>query len=141
MGTWTIQANTVLPMFEPVRKNRALDQKPPGEIPARGNVEANTPEWRARVIRELGERPRGEQAKIVDFVQRWYPRFSTGTMSGLLMDDEKPGQHRHSRYIPLINRYLWPNENPIDESLEKILRAMDLDEQRKLAEFLMLRKK
>lgn len=110
-------------------------------IPPRGKVEANTPDWRKRVTDELETRPRGEQAKIVEYVQRWYPRFSTGTMSGLLAADEKPGQHRYSRFIPLINRYLWPDEAELDDSLVQVLRRMDLEEQRALAEFLAARKK
>jgi hypothetical protein len=112
----------------------------PGKIPD-GKVEANTSEWRERVIKELDKRPRGEQARIVEFVQRKYPRFSTGTMSGLLANDEKPGQVRYSRFIPLINQYLWPEEfAPVDEGLVKVLRTMSIDEQRALAEFLSSRK-
>lgn len=128
-------------MFATVKKIRTVDAPPRGEIPGRGKVEANTPEWRARVQAELATRPRGEQARIVEYVQRWYPRFSTGTLSGLLAEDERPGQHRYSRYIPLINRYLWPHESPLDEELLEILRKMDPAEQRALAEFLAARKK
>lgn len=128
-------------MFATVKKIRSVGAGSGVPIPARGKVEANTPEWRGRVELELSKRPRGEQAKIVEYVQRTYPKFSTGTMSGLLADDEKPGQARYSRYIPLINRYLWPQENAIVPPLAEILRRMDPDEQRSLAEFLALRKK
>lgn len=91
---------------------------------------------------ELEQRPRGEQAKIVEFVQRKYPRFSTGTMSALLADDEKPGQLRYSRYVPLINAYLWPEANVLfDEGLVRVLRTMSIEEQQKLAEFLATTRK
>lgn len=77
-------------------------------------------------------KPSGEQARIVEYVQRWYPKFSTGTMSSLLLPDEKPGQIRYSKYIPLINQYLWP-EGELDESLLRVARTMTADEQRAFA--------
>lgn len=130
-------------MFAVAKKIRTVDGGSSGPIPARGKVEANTFDWRERVRTEIAKRPRGEQAKIVAFVQRWYPRFSTGTMSGLLSEEEHgvPGKHSYSRYIPLINRYLWPDEADIDEQLLVVLRRMDPDEQRKLAEFLATQKR
>lgn len=141
VGTWPVQALALLPMFAAVKKIRTVDARSHGEISAVGNVAANTPEWRARVLKELENRPRGEQAKIVKYVQRWHPKFSTGTMSTTLADDEKPGQKRHSIYIPLINRYLWPDEHPISEPLADVIRRMDPDEQQKLTDFLLSRKK
>lgn len=128
-------------MFATVKKIRTVGPASSGQIPPT-KVEANTADWRARVKAELEKRPRGEQAKIVEFVQRWYPRFSAGTMTGLLAPDEKPGQQRYSRYIPLINRYLWPNEfAEMDPALESVIKTMPLDEQRALAEFLKTTRK
>lgn len=128
-------------MLATVKKIRTVRPPTHGEIPP-GKIEANTPEWRARVLAELAKRPRGEQARIAAYVQRWYPKFSTGTLSATLADDEKPGQLRHSKYIPLINRYLWPNEfAEMDPTLESVIRTMPLEEQRALAEFLKTTRK
>lgn len=128
-------------MFAIVKKVRTVANGSNGQIPP-SKVEANTHDWRTRVRTELDKRPRGEHAKIVEFVQRWYPRFSAGTLTGLLADDEKPGQQRYSRYVGLINRYLWPEEfGEVDEQLARVLRTMTIDEQRALADFLATRRK
>lgn len=128
-------------MLAAVKKIRTVGPAATRPIPPVGKVEANTPAWRESVQAELAKRPRGEQARIVEYVQRWYPKFSTGTMASLLMPDEKPGQLRHSKYIPLINRYLWPDQADVDESLMRVLRTMPTDEQRALAEFLATTRK
>lgn len=128
-------------MLAIVKKSRTVASPPGGQIPP-SKVLANTPEWRTRVRDELEKRPRGTHAKIVEYVQRWYPKFSPGTLTGLLADDEKPGQQRFSKYIELINRYLWPEEfGEVDEQLERVLRTMTIDEQRALAEFLTTTRK
>ena len=128
-------------MFATVKKIRAVGPVATRQIPPIGKVLENTEEWRSSVQAELAKRERGEQAKIVRYVQRWYPRFSTGTMSGLLMPDERPGELRHSKYIALINRFLWPDEAEVDPSLMRVLRTMPTDEQRALAEFLATTRK
>lgn len=128
-------------MLVTVKKIRTVRPSPGGQIPPT-KVEANTSEWRERVQAELAKRPRGEASRVVRYVQRWFPKFSTGTMTGLLADDEVPGQLRHSKYIPLINRYLWPDEfAEIDPNLERVIKTMPIEEQRALAEFLATTRK
>lgn len=122
-------------MLAIVKKSRTVASSPSGQIPP-SKIVANTPEWRARVRAELEKRPRGEQARIVEYVKRWHPGFSAGHMTGMLADDKRPGERRHSIYIELINRYLWPEEGQVDEGLANVLRTMTIDEQRALAEFL-----
>lgn len=128
-------------MFATVKKIRTVEPLDQGQIPP-AKIGENTAQWRKRVRDELDKRPRGELTRVVRFVQRRYPKFSTGTMSGMLADDEKPGQLRHSKFIPLINKYLWPNEvMEIDPVLEDELRIMPLEKQRALAEFLAASRK
>lgn len=134
-------------MFAVAKKIRALDGGSPDQIPPRAAVDPNTPAWRARVRDEIARRDsergaRGTQAQIVAYVKQRYPRFSSGTLSALLSEEEHPpGQRSHSIYIAPINSFLWPHESPIDEDLLVVLRQMDPEEQRALAEFLSKRHK
>lgn len=127
-------------MFAVAKKIRPVEATSPRQIPARGKIEANTPEWRERVTKELEGRGRGAAADLVRHLKERHPKFSSGYLAEMLGPDEKPGQARFSRYIPEINRYLWPSEfqAEIEPALVTILRTMNSGEQLSLAEFLRL---
>lgn len=124
-------------MYAVAKKIRTLGADAPGQIPAREKMRANTPAWRERVSSELDARGRGARAELVRHMKTRFPGFSSGHLTELLGPDERPGQARYSRYIDEIDRFLWPAESgDIDETLLHELRAMDLEKQRALAEFL-----
>lgn len=123
-------------MLSVVKKSRAIPDSPLGKIPAAG-VEANTPEWRDRVNDELDL------------------KISSGHLAETLGPDEKPGVQRFTRYRREIDEYLWPPLMPLaadtgevrylldgladaDKDLLRLIRDMNREEQRKLAEMLIL---
>lgn len=129
-------------MFEVAKNFKHVDETaaPSREISSR--VEPNTSTWRKRVKDELDARGRGARAGLVRHLKARHPAFSTGHLTDTLADDEKQGQKRYSQYVSEINRYLWPSESTeIDERLMQVLRSMDRESQRALADTLTIIRK
>lgn len=141
-------------MYAVARKSRTVAESSAGKISSPA-VEQNTPEWRERVNNELEKRGRGAQADLHRHLKAKYPRLSTGHLAETLGPDEKPGQRRYTQYRRDIDEYLWPRLMPLtpdtneirylldgledaDKDLLRLIKDMDRDAQRKLAEFLLL---
>lgn len=109
-------------------------------------TEPNTRQWRERVRAELDSRKRGERARLAAHLG-----ISTGQLSETINESpDEPGT-RYTRYKRGIDEYLWPpllppshdtNElryllegiDSIDRDLLRVIRDMDREQQRKLAE-------
>ena len=123
-------------MYAVAKKIRHVAADSDGQIPAQEKIEANTPEWRARVSEELNRRDResgrtrGARADLVRHMKTRFSGFSTGQLTELLGPDERPGQVRYSRYVPEISRYLWPDEaKGINPTLLREIRGLDSEKQ------------
>jgi hypothetical protein len=114
-----------------------------------GNVEPNTHEWRQRVNDELARRPRGTRARLAEYL-----KCSTGQLSDTLGPDKHPNEKRYTRLREGIDRFLWPPLMPItpdteevrtlldglrdaNKDLLRVIKDMDFNDQRKLAELLL----
>ena len=116
-----------------------------------------TAEWRNKVSAELEAGGRGSHARLARAIG-----CRTGQLTELLADDPddgKPNASRYSRYRAKIDAYFkWPAFMPmspdtdevrhaldgianVDLSLLEAIKAMDRDEQRKLAEFIISTRK
>lgn len=100
---------------------------------------------------EIEARGRGTHAAVAKFAG-----MSTGQLTELLAEDEKPGMSRYSRYVGKVNEFFgWPAEPmlPLSPDAEEIryllegladadrdllrqIRDMGRDEQRALAEMI-----
>lgn len=144
-------------MFAVAKKSRPIGAQAPREIPG-PRVSANTTEWRTKANAELDARGRGARADLTRHLRSRYPTFSSGQLTDILGNDEKPGQKRYSQYIDDINQYLWPKLMPLsqdtdemryllagladaDKNLLREILDMGHDEQRALAQFIALTRK
>lgn len=109
-------------------------------------TEASTLEWRQRVRDELKRRGRGAQAELVKALG-----IRSSVLSETINESADKPATRYTRYRRAIDEYLWPPLLPpaadtnelrflldgiteIDRDLLRIIKDMDRDEQRKLAE-------
>lgn len=121
-------------------------------VPEQG-AEANTPEWRREVNAELNRRPRGARAQLARHLG-----ISTGHLSEILGEDERPDVARWTRHKRQIDEFLWPPLLPpaqdthearylidalhsMDRDLLRALKDMDRDTQRLWAQVIIATRK
>ncbi len=111
-------------MFAVAKRSKPVAANSARQIPT-PKVVANTPEWRARVNRELDSRGRGARADLTRHLKEKHPTFSSGQLTEILGPDEKPGQKRYSQYIDEIDRYLWPALMPLSRDTLEVKHLLD----------------